>query len=144
MSNKSEEKFSIGKLAAMLDISVDALRYYEKIGLLTGVNRTAGGARIYNKYNISQLRFVKRAQKMGFSLDEIRNLLRMRANPREVKNDIRELTKCKLEEVEARLKELQFLRDELRLLVNFCTASSQDCPIIDKLNSGSPILGNKE
>lgn len=76
----------IGKIVEALNISADTLRYYEKIGLMSKVHRDHGGVPFYNdKDNISRLRFIKRAQKMGFNLEEIANLLSFRENPQQAK-----------------------------------------------------------
>lgn len=126
--------YPIGKVARQLAMSVDTLRYYEKIGLLPIINRTTAGNRLYNEKDISRLKFIKRAQQMNFSLNEIGNLLKMRDDPQHARNEVRQLTTHKLHEVEARLAELNILRSELTLLVNLCTASQQGCPIIDKID----------
>lgn len=121
----------IGEVATTLDISTDTLRYYEKIKLMPKVHRNNGGVRFYNDKDISRLRFIKRAQKMGFSLEEIAQLLSFRENPQKAKPQVKELAHHKLEEVEHHLSELTTLRDELRLLTNLCGASRNGCPILD-------------
>ena len=121
----------IGEVATTLDISTDTLRYYEKIKLMPKVHRNNGGVRFYSDKDISRLRFIKRAQKMGFSLEEIAQLLSFRENPQKAKPQVKELAHHKLEEVEHHLSELTTLRDELRLLTNLCGASRNGCPILD-------------
>lgn len=121
----------IGEVATTLDISADTLRYYEKIKLMPKVHRNNGGVRFYSDKDISRLRFIKRAQKMGFSLEEIAQLLSFRENPQKAKPQVKELAHHKLEEVEHHLSELTTLRDELRLLTNLCGASRNGCPILD-------------
>lgn len=121
----------IGEVATTLDISTDTLRYYEKIKLMPKVHRNSGGVRFYSDKDISRLRFIKRAQKMGFSLEEIAQLLSFRENPQKAKPQVKELAHHKLEEVEHHLSELTTLRDELRLLTNLCGASRNGCPILD-------------
>jgi len=71
----------IGKVVESLDISADTLRYYEKIRLMPKVHRNNGGVRFYSDKDLSRLRFIKRTQKMGFSLEEIAALLSFRENP---------------------------------------------------------------
>ncbi len=124
---------TIGKVARQLAVSVDTLRYYEKIGLLPKVSRTESGIRCYREKDISRLKFIKRAQQMNFTLAEIGDLLKMREAPQHARSEIRQLTANKLEEVEQRLTELDTLRRELTLLVNLCTASEEGCPIIDRI-----------
>jgi len=126
--------YRIGQITEMLGLSPDTLRYYEKLGLLTGVARSSSGLRIYSDRDVSRLRFIKRTQKMNFSLAEIGILLKMRENPQRARNNVRLLTARKLTEVENRLKDLETLRKELQLLLNLCQASDDGCPIIEGLN----------
>lgn len=126
----------IGKVVETLSISADTLRYYEKIELMPKVHRNNSGVRFYSDKDLSRLRFIKRAQKMGFSLEEIANLLRFRENPQNAKPQVRELAHQKLTEIEEHLTELSTLRDELRLLTNLCGANPDGCPILDEIDKG--------
>ena len=123
----------IGSVSRRLGLSIDTLRYYEKIGLLPKVARDGSGLRLYSDKDISRLRFIQRAQKMDFSLAEIAEMLRMRESPRRARREVRELTQRKLSAVEARIEDLRVLRDELRLLLNLCAGSKRGCPIIEKI-----------
>lgn len=123
-------QYRISAVTARLGLSADTLRYYEKIGLLPRVGRDDGGMRLYNDMDMSRLRFIRRAQKMNFTLAEIAQLLKMREAPQRARRDIRELTQRKLVEIEANLGELKVLRNELKLLVNLCAGSRAGCPII--------------
>lgn len=127
-------QYRIGAVTARLGLSADTLRYYEKIGLLPRVGRDGGGMRLYNDTDMSRLRFIQRAQKMDFKLAEIADLLKMREDPQRARKGVRELTATKLEEVQARLKEITTLRNELRLLLNLCQASADGCPIIENID----------
>lgn len=130
---KGVNAYRIGDVSRRLGLSIDTLRYYEKIGLLPKVARDGSGLRRYNDKDISRLRFIQRAQKMDFSLAEIGEMLRMRESPRRARREVRELTQRKLRAVEARLDDLSALRDELRLLLNLCAGSKRGCPIIEKI-----------
>lgn len=121
----------IGDVANKTGVSVDTLRYYEKIGLLTNIQRTDAGLRLYCNKDISRLNFIKRAQRMNFSLDEIKQLLAMREDPQRACTEVRQLTANKLHDIEAHLDELTTLRNELTLLLNLCQASDDGCPIIE-------------
>lgn len=123
----------IGKVSERLGLSKDTLRYYEKIGLLTRIVRNAAGQRIYGAKDVSRLKFIKRAQRMKFSLAEIGQLLEMRANPQNVRVEVRALTQGKLTEVEEHINELTTLRNELQLLVNLCANTADGCPIIEDI-----------
>jgi DNA-binding transcriptional MerR regulator len=116
-------------------MSADTLRYYEKIGLLPPIVRAPSGMRVYDDRDLSRLRFVQRAKAMNFSLAEIGQLLEMRDNPQQARDDVRELTHRKLQEVEDHMEELSTLRNELTLLINLCRGADAGCPIIDDLDS---------
>lgn len=107
--------------------------YYEKIGLTPDISRNLSGVRIYSDKNISRLGFIKRAQGMNFSLDEIKSLLSMREDPQYAKDHVRKLTFEKLEQIESQLSDLLTLRNELKLLLNLCQGSQDGCPIIEGL-----------
>ena len=125
------KKYPIGKIGTLLGLSADTLRYYEKIGLLTDIQRTPANTRLYSDKDLSRLRFIQRAQKMNFSLAEIKDLLSMREDPQHSRHEVRELTRHKLQEIESHLKDLTTLRNELTLLVNLCAGSEGGCPIIE-------------
>ena len=127
-------EYRIGEAAKTLDLSVDTLRYYEKRGLLPSVARNAARARIYNDKDISRLKFIRRAQRMNFSLNEIGQLLKMREDPQHARDEVRELTYQKLQEVEQELNDLTALRNELQLLTNLCQATEEGCPILEGID----------
>lgn len=122
--------YSIGNVADMLDLSVDTLRYYEKIGLLRDVSRTESGIRRYDDSHLATLRFIKRAQVMNFSLAEIGALLEFRKNPGRSRRDVRDLALAKLEEINSRLRSLNDLGKELSRLVDACPGHEGGCAII--------------
>ncbi len=128
------KSYRIGGVTKLLGISADTLRYYEKIKLLPAINRTVSGIRVYHQRDLSRLRFIRRAQKMKFSLKEIAELLMMREDPQHARDEVRMLTRTKLSEVEEHLDDLQFLRNELQLLLNLCVASEDGCPIIEGID----------
>ena len=123
----------IGKVSESLGLSKDTLRYYEKIGLLPRVARNAAGLRIYDAKDVSRLKFIKRAQRMKFSLVEISQLLEMRDSPQNVRDEVRALTRGKLIEVEEHIDELTILRNEFQLLINLCANAADGCPIIEDI-----------
>jgi len=125
--------YQIGEVTKRLNISADTLRYYEKIKLLPRISRSASGLRCYCDKDLSRLKFIRRAQRMGFSLAEIGQLLSFRESPQKAKSEVRQLAGEKLVDIESHLKELELLRNELKLLVNLCTGSEDGCPIIEGL-----------
>ena len=126
--------YRIGEVSRKLDLSVDTLRYYEKIGLLPSVARNNTGIRLYSDSDISRLRFIRRAQSMNFCLAEIRDLLQFRENPTDAKPLVRQIALKKLSEIESQIEALQTLRNELRPLVSQCTKSKDSCPIIEDID----------
>jgi len=129
------KEYRIGDMTKQLGLSADTLRYYEKIGLLKTIPRNSSGIRVYSDKHLSQLKFIQRAQKMNFKLAEIKSLLQMREDPQHARNEVRQLTKEKLEEVEAHLIVLTTLKTELALLINLCRGSENGCPIIENIDN---------
>jgi DNA-binding transcriptional MerR regulator len=121
----------IGEVSIELDVSIDTLRYYEKIDLLGQVPRSDSGVRYYDEALIARIRFIRHAQRMGFSLDAIRELLVFRDQPSNVKPQVREMIKQKLVELDRQIQDLSQLRDELQALTTACEGSrDNDCPIL--------------
>ncbi len=129
------KSYRIGTVAKQLKISIDTLRYYEKINLLASINRNSGGIRLYSESDIARIQFIQRAKLMNFTLDEIKALLKMRDNPKQMREDVRELTQQKLDVIEKQISELDILRQELQGLIGSCACSQLGCPIIEKIES---------
>lgn len=104
----------IGELAARSGISVDAIRYYERIGVLPQPERTNGGYRVYGEEALERLAFVGQARSLGLSLDEIGEIVKMVGQGVEPCQHVRERLARRLAEVEARIDELGGLRERLR------------------------------
>lgn len=132
---KGPKMYQIGEISTQLDISMDTLRYYEKIDLLPHINRKKSGLRLYSEKDISRLRFIMRSKSMGFSLDEIKELLRFRENPAGAKPEVRQLASKKLRDIEGRLNDLNVLQAEFRLLINLCTDDKENCPILEAIDN---------
>ena len=126
---------SIRQAARETGLSNDTLRYYERIGLLGPVARNNGGQRRYRDTDITRLRFVKRAQAMDFSLEEIGQLLNLRDRRGDVRADVRGMAERKLEAIRQRIESLSHLHDELSQLVCECLSSTDDCPIIAHMDN---------
>ncbi|VAW59529.1 Transcriptional regulator, MerR family [hydrothermal vent metagenome] len=127
--------YKIGEATKLTGLSADTLRYYEKYGLTPGIARNTSGIRLYIDKDISRLKFIKRAQRINFSLEEIKNLLSMREDPQHAKDSVRQLTSDKLAKIEEQLTELTTLRNELTLLLNLCRNSEGGCPIIEGIDT---------
>ena len=107
--------------------------------MLPAIARNSAGVRLYVDKDASRLAFIKRAQRMNFSLAEIAQLLEMRDGPRKVRNEVRALTQQKLLQVEEQLEELSTLRNEMRLLINLCQRAVDGCPIIEDCAPSAPM-----
>lgn len=135
--------YKIGEVTKQTSLTADTLRYYEKFGLLPNISRNQSGLRLYNDKDISRLKFIKRAQHMNFSLEEIKQLIIMRENPLKARNSIRQLTANKLQDLETKVDELTLLRNELQLLLNLCQGDENGCPIIEGLEDNESASDQK-
>jgi len=124
----------IGEAATAAGVNIQTLRYYEVRGLLPEPRRRAGGYRDYEPDDVRRVRFIKRAQEVGFSLDEIRDLLELRSRERGA-GAAREIAAAKIRDIDERLRRLAAMRDALNQLVNACCSASGErhCPIIEAL-----------
>jgi MerR family mercuric resistance operon transcriptional regulator len=129
---------TIGRLASAAGVNVETVRYYQRRGLVAEPERPLNGIRRYSEDNVRRIRFVKRAQELGFTLSEVANLLALE-DGRSCR-ETRELAGRKLAIVEARLADLNRLRRTLRDLIARCDTSRGkiSCPIISVLSSGRP------
>lgn len=128
---------SIGAVAKAAGVSVEAIRYYEKEGLLEKARRTEGGYRQYAPDAIRRLAFIGRAKDLGFSLDEIGDLLRLRLSPRSSCSSVRARAEKKIAIVEAKIAELSRIKAALETLAASCTkgdAPTSTCPILDAID----------
>jgi MerR family copper efflux transcriptional regulator len=125
--------FGIGALARRAGVSIDTVRYYEKSGLLAPEARLVSSYRRYGDMQLSRLRFIRRAQELGFSLKDIQGLLGL-SKQRDVAK-VKRAAERKLADVEARLASLTRVRDGLATLVATCPGHGRaaDCPILQAL-----------
>ena len=129
--------YTIARLAAAADVHVETVRYYQRRGLLAEPARSLGSIRRYSEADAEQLRFIKRAQAVGFTLEEVTSLLALRS--RACCSVTRSLAVAKLEVIEQRISELHRLRAELTEWIADCDANATEasCPVIEHLNSGN-------
>lgn len=131
-------KLTIGKLASAADVGVDTVRFYERAGLLNKPPRTASGYRLYNAADAARLRFIRRAKALGFSLEEIVELLKLNDGGGR-RSAVRALAERRLTEIEQKLVDFKRMRDTLRELVHQChgDGSLEGCPIIETVVGGT-------
>ena len=136
---------TIGKVAALADVSVEALRYYEREGLLAPESKSPSGYRLYDAGAIRRVGFIKRAQRCGFALSEIRELLTMRMQNSGCCGDVRTLAIEKKLELAAKIKALQSMSNAIDQLIAKCVGPEEpieSCQILATLENaleGEPL-----
>ena len=126
----------IGRLAKLTGVNIDAIRYYERHGLLPPPARRPSGYREYDGSEIDRLRFIRRAKRLGFTLNEIADLLVLSQGAD--MGAVRDAALTKLADVEARIRELQRVRRGLKTVIDECPGhgSPTRCPIVASLSGG--------
>lgn len=126
---------TIGNLAEQAAVNVQTLRYYERRGLLPPPPRTEGGYRQYPPGSVARVRFIRRAQRLGFSLKEIAELLELRVHPRRSCTEMRRKAEVKRAEIDRKIRSLRDLRGALEDLIEACASNTptMECPIIESL-----------
>lgn len=130
----------IGEVAANANVNVQTVRYYERRGLLPRPERTRSGYRQYGDLAVRRLQFIKRAQELGFTLGEVRELLNLRVEDASACGTVERRTRAKLAQVEQKIDELERMKRTLEQLVRTCQAKqhSDDCPILEMLDDAVP------
>lgn len=133
--------YRIGEIAERTGVSVETLRYYEKRRLLTAPARTEGGFRVYSDAAVHQVRFIKQAQSLGLTLDDIQQLAagQLRRNHAPSCRKVRDLLTRRIEDIDARIKELREFRRTLHEHLATCdqalaAAAEPACPTIEALD----------
>ena len=125
---------NIGQAASATGVSAKMIRYYESIALIPPGRRSESGYRIYGENDLHALRFVKRARTLGFSLDQIRDLLSLWQNKERASADVKRIALGHVEELNQRIAELTEMRDTLQTLARCCKGYDRpDCPILQSL-----------
>ena len=128
-------KLTIGKFAKECGVNEHTIRYYERVGIVKPEGRTKTGYRFYNPENIRQVKFIKNAQGLGFSLDEIQQLLDLRTSDTATASDVLQVTKSKISEFHEKMSELKKIQNILKELAEKCPEDVHvmECPILDYL-----------
>jgi len=131
----NEPTLTIGALARAAGVGVETVRFYERKGLLARPPRTPSGYRQFASDAVARLSFIRRAQGLGFTLDEIQELLELRIDEVAACHTVEARARDKLVSVEAKLRELRRMRRVLRTLVSACEARepTSECPILEEL-----------
>ena len=129
----------IGEVAYQAGVSVETIRYYERLGVIAEASRSSSGYRRFDPEAVREVGFVKRAQELGFSLEEIRELLQLCLTPTAPATMVRQRAETKLVSIEAKIADLERMRDALHSLTQACcgTGPIGDCAILDALETSS-------
>jgi len=132
----STSSLTIGAVAKRVGVAIDTIRYYEREGLLPEPKRRASGYRSYGEDAIAQLRFIRRAKDLGFTLEEIRELLALSVDRQRGVKAVKQRAEKRLAAIELRIAELQRVRDGLANLVASCPGHGrpEQCPILRALS----------
>ena len=135
-----EAFLQIGQVAKRTGLTVDAIRFYEKLGLLPRPPRTEGGYRLYREREVADLEFIQKSQQLGFSLNEIRELFSIQRHPDEACAHVRDLIAAKLGVVRAKISELQKLDKDLARALRKCGTALRKpsrqrdcCPVLKEI-----------
>ena len=126
--------FNIGEAAARSGVSAKMIRHYETLSLLPKVGRTASGYRQYGPREVHNLRFVRRARELGFSMVEIAALLKLWQNRRRASADVKRIALSHVADLDRRMSEMAAMKRTLETLAACCHGDDRpDCPILDEL-----------
>jgi len=148
---QSSRTYRIGEIAQQTGVSVETLRYYEKRRLLNAPPRTEGGFRLYSDDAVHQVRFIRQAQSLGLTLDDVQQLLtgRQRQTHLAPCRRVRDLLTQRIQDIDARIEELREFRRTLRQHLVACeqalaTPTNPGCPTIEALDGSTRVSGRSE
>ena len=124
------------QLAKQIGVHTETLRYYERRGIIPEPERTLSGHRVYTQLDVTRIRFIKRAQELGFSLKEIAELLALRVDAERTCADVQEKALLKICMIEEKIRDLTKIKSVLSDLAEMCNGHGPigDCPILDALD----------
>jgi Hg(II)-responsive transcriptional regulator len=130
-----QKRLTSGALAKAASVNVQTIRYYERIGLLEAPARQSSGYRMFDTNAVNRLLFIKRAQDLGFTLDEVRELLALRISSAQSRSKVRGKARQKIQAIQGKIESLQKLQATLEELLHECERESKSgpCPILEKL-----------
>jgi MerR family transcriptional regulator, copper efflux regulator len=131
----------IGEVADRGGVNLQTIRYYEREGLLPQPPRLPSGYRVYTQPTVRRVRFIKRAQELGFTLAEIRELLSLRVDPERDRSEVRAIAEAKGLDIEEKIRTLSAMKEALVRLTEHCSGHgpASECPILESLDSDEEI-----
>ena len=135
ITSSRAENFPIGELSKHIGVNIETIRYYERIKMLPAPPRTASGRRVYRATDLRILAFIRRSRELGFSLDEIRALLRLGAAGKASCSEVKEVATHHPHDIRAKISDLAKLERLLATTISGCSGSRvPDCPVLDILD----------
>jgi MerR family transcriptional regulator, mercuric resistance operon regulatory protein len=135
ITSSRAENFPIGELSKHSGVNIETIRYYERIKMLPAPQRTASGRRVYGTTELRMLAFIRRSRELGFSLNEIRALLRLGAPGTASCSEVKVIATHHLEDIRAKLSDLRRLERLLAKTVARCSGKKvPNCPVLDILD----------
>jgi Hg(II)-responsive transcriptional regulator len=133
------EQLTLGQLAKRADVNRETVRYYERRRLLQRPSRSIAGYRLFPDEAVKRLRFIRHAKMLGFSLEEIKELLALRVHSIKTCDRVRERTQIKIADTERKIAALLQMRHVLNELVTACSRrrKTDECPILDSLEAST-------
>jgi len=133
---ESQQELHIGGLSRRTAVNIETIRYYERVGLLPTPPRTRGRRRIYDDRQVQRLAFIRRSRELGFSLDDIRKLLKLADTDHLDCSRIRAMTAHHLADIRGKIASLKKLERALKVMVDACEPEKKQrsCPILDALS----------
>lgn len=126
---------NIGKAAKLSNLTVKAVRYYANIGLVKPQQNISTGYRDYTEDEVSKLKFIGKARKFDFSIDECRELLSLYEDKNRTSKEVKKMTLEKISQIDSKLRDLNGLKKELSYLANNCHGDDRpNCPILEELS----------
>jgi MerR family copper efflux transcriptional regulator len=137
MNTQVNPHFTIGAVARRAGVGIDTIRYYERENLLPAAQRRASGYRDYGPDAVARLRFIRRAKELGFTLEEIRELLALSGDRERGVKSVKQRAQARLGEIEQRIRELQRVKRGLKQLIDACPGHGalEHCPILRALGA---------
>jgi len=134
---------NIGEAARLSGVSAKMVRHYESLGLLAKVARTDAGYRLYGEADVHTLRFIKRARDLGFSMEEIGELVGLWQNRRRTSASVRRIAQKHSDELAQRIAAMQEMQQTLRHLIHCCHGDERpDCPILEELAGSDAVASH--
>ena len=132
----AEKRYGIGALSKRTGVNIETIRYYERIGIMPSPPHTQGGQRVYDDGHLRRLAFVRRSRELGFSLDDIRALLKLVDGGDYTCGEVRDMTVAQIADVRRKIADLRRMERVLKDMAAKCEGGDvPDCPIVEALSA---------